>query len=233
MNRPILHYQVIQGEVSNLLTEATQVNYLKNLGTHQELASVVSVLQAATGQAGAVNSAQAAIYEGDPVEGFFMTVDGKAISGDFWKATFKDGDFVKVVGREYGSLFEAVAVVKPDERLIWMRPHCERGTHSQVKNLIKCSGYFVLIMCIFASLVAVSSDLPLWVIFVSFLLAAATILIVTVGMSWTDFMRFAGEMDAVAETLGLPDPTQTDLFDSTRRQRKAGKADLPFGVFYY
>jgi hypothetical protein len=113
-------YQVWQGQISELSTEATHVHYLKNIKRQQEMAGATAVSEAALGQADAVFSAQAAKDEGDPVEGFIMQVNGKTVMGSFWKTTFKDGDEVQVIGEECDSIFHAIAITKPQERMIWM-----------------------------------------------------------------------------------------------------------------
>ena len=87
MGRATVRYEVLQGEISQIHTEDTHVHYLREIEQHQKMAGTVAVLQAAVGNAGAVNCAQAATYDGDPVDGFIMQVGGKTVRGSFWKAT--------------------------------------------------------------------------------------------------------------------------------------------------
>lgn len=233
MSQAIQHYQVLQGEISQLQTEATHVHYLKNIKQQQDVAGAVAMLQAAAGQAGAIHSAQAAMDEGDPVDGFTMHVAGKTVCGSFWKTTFKDGDKVQIIGRERNGVFEAVAVTRPDERMIWMQPHCERGTIAKKKHLLKCSGWFVIFGYFCAMLLSIFSDMPSWANFLIISISIPVILLTTVGMSWRDFMSFASEMNAVGTALGLSEPEKIDLFESTKLARQSGKPDLPMGVYYY
>jgi hypothetical protein len=233
MTQPISQYQMLEGELSQLRTEATHVHYLKNIKQQQQMAGAVAMVQAAAGQAGAIHSVQAANDEGDPVEGFTMQVAGKTVRGSFWKTTFKDGDHVQIVGQDRNGVFEAIAVIKPDERMIWMQPHCERGTQAKKKHLLKCSGWFVLFGYFCAFLLSIFSDMPTWANFLIFSLTIPVILLVTVGMSWRDFMTFAREMDDVGVALGLPEPENIDLFKSTKLAQESGKPDVPIGVYYY
>jgi hypothetical protein len=233
MGKIIPRYQVLQGEITQLRTENIHVHYEKNIEQQQRAAGAIAVLQAAVGQAGAVNSSQAATYEGDPVDGFVMQVSGKVVRGSFWKTTFKNGDQVEVIGRESGGEFEAVAVTKPTDRVIWMQPHCELGTYSRKRILLKYSSCFALFMLSCALSMAIFQDWPLWFAIVSFAVIAPIMLFVTVGMSWGSFMRFASEMNAVGEALGLPEPEKINLFRSTKLARQTGKPDLPMGVYYY
>lgn len=233
MNQAIHRYCVLQGAISQLRTDDIHVHYEKNISQQQEIAGAVAVLQAVTGQAGAISSAQAATYEGDPVHGFVMQVAGRTVCGSFWKATFKDGDHVQVIGEDSAGVFKAVAVAKPEERIIWMQPHCECGTHSRKRGLLKYSGWFGFVMFLCALLMTIFQGWPIWFALVSFCIVTPTILFVTVGLSWRSFMAFSGEMNAVGEALGLPQPERINLFDSTRRARKAGRPELPMGVYYY
>lgn len=233
MTQTISHYQVLQGAITQLRTEDIHVHYEKNIEQQQRTAGAVAVLQAAIGQARAVNSAQAATYEGDPVDGFVMQVAGKTVRGSFWKVTFKEGDQVQVIGRESNGVFEAVAVAKPAERIIWMQPHCEHGTYSRKRSLLKYSTYFALFMLLCAISATVFQDWPFWFAIMSFAVVTPIVLFVTVGMSWGSFMSFAGEMNAVGEALGLPDPEKINLFRSTKLARQAAKPELPMGVYYY
>jgi hypothetical protein len=233
MSQSNLKYQVLQGEISQLRTEAINVHYLKNIKQHQDVAGTVAMLQAVAGQAGAVISAQAATDEGDPVEGFTMQVAGKTVRGSFWKTTFKEGDSVQVVGHVHNGIFEAIAVTKPEERIIWMQPHCERGTQAKKKHLLKCSAWFVLFGYFGAILLSIFSEMPAWANFLIISISIPIILLVTVGMSWGDFMAFAREMNMVGSALDLSEPENIDLCKSTKLARQNGKPDLPLGVYYY
>jgi len=75
-------------------------------------------------------------------------------------------------------------------------------------------------------------EIPIWLLFLTSIVAVATILVVTVGMSWKDFMGFAMELDKVGNALKVKNPEEMDLILSTKKLRKQGKPDLPMGVFY-
>ncbi len=229
----IIIYGVISGQISNLQTQAMHAQYLKNIKAQQQTAGAVAITQAVLGDAGAIFSAQAATDDGDPVEGFVMQVSDQIVIGSFWKATFQDGDSVQVVGYKKNNFFQALAVTKPSERIIWMMPHCERGTQSKKYHLIRMSGYFITFCLCAEILLMLFSSPPFWPMLLGLSLGAIVILFVTVGMSWGDFMSFSREMNAVGIALGLPEPEKIDLFKSTSLARKEGKPDLPMGVYYY
>jgi hypothetical protein len=233
MSRSIPTCQVLQGEISQLRTEAINVHFLENIKQHREMASTVAMLQAAGGQAGAVVSSQAATDEGDPVEGFTMQVAGKTIRGSFWKTTFHDGDNVQVIGHEHNGVFEAIAVTKPEERIIWMQPHCERGTKASSRNVIKKASIASIFLLACSPALSYFLDEPLWFSFLTCASFSLMIWGVMVIWSWSDYMNFAREMNAVGTALGLPEPANIDLLKSTKLARKNGKPALPMGVYYY
>jgi hypothetical protein len=233
MNQIIPQYQVLQGEISQLHTEATHVHYLKNIKQQQKAAGAVAVLQAAVGQAGAVHSAQAATDEGDPVDGFTMQVAGKTVRGSFWKSTFIDGDHVQVIGQERNGIFEAIAVTKPDARVIWMQPHCERGTTASRQSIIKKALIASVLFFTAAPCLAWLMNEPLGLMLMMAAIFTTMVWSVMVLWSWGDFMSFAREMNAVGAALSLPEPENIDLFKSTKQARQKGKPDVPMGVYYY
>lgn len=228
-----LNYEVIEGTISDLQVRPANVHFLKKIKQEQQLASMVAVGQAIAGQAGAVLSAQAATDEGDPVESFAMNIAGFHAVGSFWKTTFSNGDSVKVIGRKQNKTVQATAVVDTTTRTIWIQPHCERGTKAKSRHLLKCSGWFVLLCYLAALVLTVFTNMPFWMNVVIMTISAPVILLVTVGLSWRDFMDFSREMNAVASALDWPEPAETDLFKTTREARKAGKPELPMGVYYF
>jgi hypothetical protein len=226
-------YAVLQGIVSNLQTQATHVHYLKNIKQQQQMAGAVAVVQAATEQAGVVFSAQAAVDDGDPVQGFAMQVAGKPVQGSFWKATFKEGDEVQVIGETRSGVFQAIALTKPAERMIWMQPHCERGTDASTKSVLKKASYATIFLLLLSIPMSYFLDEPLWFSLLTTATFAGLIWGVMVFWSWRDYMAFAREMNAVGAALGLPEPEKIDLFKSTKAALQAGKPDVPMGVYYY
>jgi hypothetical protein len=226
-------YQVIEGVIDRLQTQATHVHYLKNIKQNQQFASAVAMAQAAAEQAGAVLSAQAANDDGDPVEGFTMQVNGRVVQGSFWKVTFKNGDSVQIIGEERDGIFKAISVTKPDQRMIWMQPHCERGTSASAKSIVTKASFATVFIFLFGVVCSFLMNVPF-----SFTLMMSACLVtliwsVMVIWSWRDFMAFAQEMNAVGVALGLPEPEKIDLFKSTKAARQAGKPDVPMGVYYY
>ncbi|MGF6115008.1 hypothetical protein ABIE30_005527 [Janthinobacterium lividum] len=225
-------YKLLSGVVEELRTSDMQVNYLKSAESFKKLSGLTSIVQAATGEAGAVHSAQVAASDGDPVTGFSMSVGGKWVSGSFWEVGFRDGDEVQVVGCEKGNEFIAVAVVDVKEGKIWMQPHCERGTLAKKYHLLKCCGYSFIGLCIFEILLGFFTGFPIWFVLICSAFINPIILFVTVGLSWKDFMNFAKEMNRVGKALVITEPEKIDLFKSTRKSRKSGKPALPMGVYY-
>ena len=225
-------YVVIEGVVENLEIFKVHVQFLANARKKQRTAGIVATIQAAAGEPGAVHSAQAATDGGDPVEGFRMMLGSKSVSGSFWQTTFQNGDYVQAVGEMQGNVFHAVAVVKPADGIIWMQPHCERGSIAKSRHLVKYSLAFAAAIFLVEAILLRNVEIPLWLLLLASTLAVTVILVATVGMSWKDFMSFAKEMDKVGTALAIPAPEEIDLVKSTKKSRRQGKPDLPMGVFY-
>jgi len=226
-------YEVIEGVVQNLTVFDANVNYLSDAEKNAEIAGMVAILQAATGAAGAVGSAQAASYEGDPVDGFAMNVGNEIVRGSFWKTTFRNGDLVRAIGWRHERIFHAVAIASPAQRIVWMQPHCERGTLAQKKRLLRNSVLVVVASFAFSSFLFTSENVEFWFYLLSSVLGAALILVVTVWMSWRDFMAFANQIDEVGLALGIESPENIDLAKSTASMVREGKPELPMGAYYY
>jgi hypothetical protein len=226
-------YQIWQGIINSLQTEAMHVHYLKNIKHQQQMAGAIGIAQAAMHEAGSVFSTQAAVDEGDPVESFRMQVDGKTVQGGFWKTTFKDGEHVQVIGEERNGVIHAVAVTKPDERIIWMQPHCERGTEAKRKSVLKNASIGSAVFYLLAPALAWLFNQPYGFWFMMTSCVVVLIWGVMVLWSWKDYMAFGREMNAVGSALGLPEPEKIDLFKSTKQAKLKGKPELPLGVYYY
>lgn len=225
-------YIVIEGIIEQLEIFKAQVQFLANAENKQRTAGIVATIQAAAGEPGAVHSAQAANDSGDPVEGFKMVLGAQTVTGNFWETSFQNGDQVRAVGAMQGKVFHAVAIVKSDNGVIWMQPHCERGSIAKKKQLIKNSLAFAGLVFLVDGILLRNSHYPLWVLLAMPAAAVTVILAVTVGMSWKDFMFLAREMDEVGAALGIPAPATIDLVKSTKKSRRQGKPELPMGVFY-
>lgn len=224
-------YIVIEGVVEQLEVSKADVQFLANAENIRRTAGIAATIQAAAGEPGAVHSAQAATDRGDSVAKFKMMLGAQAVTGNFWEITFQNGDHVRAVGAMQGKLFHAVAIVKSDG-IIWMQPHCERGTTAKKIQLIKNSLAFTAAVFVVEGVLLRNSQYPLWVLLAMPATAVAVVLAVTVGMSWKDFMSLAKEMDHVGAALGIPEPMKIDLLKSTKKSRRQGKPELPMGVFY-
>ena len=228
----MLSYTIISGEIKGLQVGTTNIHYLDSISKNQSLAAGVAITQAALGQAGSVLSAQAATDEGDPVENFVMYVGNMPVIGSFWKVTFTNGDYVEVVGKEINGAFKAVAIVNREKNIIWIQPHCERGTSARRRRLIKQSLLFSLFILFLAFPLHYFSGVPLYFCLITSSASIPIILLFTFGFSWKDFMAFSGEMNKVGGTLNISNPEEIDLFKTTQEACRNGKQDLPIGVYY-
>ena len=227
------HYVVIEGVVENLEIYGTREQFLPGAGIRQRRAGVAAVMQAAAGEPGASHSAQAASDLGDPVEAYRMSIGPWTVSGSFWRTTFNNSDHVKVVGAERDRVFHAVAVLRPADGVIWMQPHCERGSAAKRRQLARNSFLFAAGVFLVEAFLLRNASIPLWLLLLTSLTGVTVVLGATVGMSWKDFMFFAAKMDKIGEALAVSANEDIDLFKSTRLARQQGWPDLPMGVYYF
>jgi len=233
-------FVVLRGTVSGLRTQSTHVNPLMN-SREQEMSASIAILQSLVGLPGAVSTAQLANYEGDPVEGFVMTVNGKHVVGYLWRVGFKDGDEVEVVGNDLGEFFDAVAVTKPDLRNLCVRPHHLYGTRAFVRAEHRRILKFVLtmggLMYVGAATVGAFSKLESKDWIAGFYVISGSLILLNVMALFIqrtprDIADFSLKVEAVGRALGLPSPELIDLPANNRTAYKKGKPVLRSAYYY-
>jgi len=233
-------YVLVSGSVRNLRRQRTHVNPLKVSG-EQQLSSGIAMLQSAEGVAGSVNSLQFASYEGDPVEAFMMNVGDLSVSGYFWNVGFNEGEDVEVVGRIRGNRLDAVAVTKPKERLIWIRPHHVRGSGAFVKAerrkifaFMLAVDLLVMLACIGVAMLRLDQGDRLGFVAMGFCVSViSTIAAFFFLRSPRAIADLSKEVDTIARMLKLSPPEMADFEASTRAARRSGRPHQGAADYYY
>jgi len=230
-------YAKLRGKISKLRKHGTKVNPLAGSIEHKT-AGLSAVVQAALGLPGAVPTAAFADYDGDPVEAFAMEVDGQQVYGYFWNVSFCEGDEVDVVGTSHSSAFEAVAVLKTESRLIWLRPHYATGTKAQKRNdltrILKVGSLGWLGAIPFVSIVfsnGINSETPS-LLLSAFACVAGVYAICLFVLRTPGALDFASHVDAIGRAMGLEDPQHVDFNARNTAARKSGKPYVR-GAQYY
>ena len=113
------------------------------------------------------------------------------------------------------------------------QPHAERGTRACARSVRKKASIASLVLLSCSPVMSYLLNEPLWFSFATAVSFSVIVWLVMVFGSWSDFMSFSQQMNAVGAALGMPEPKNMDLFKSTKQAKANGKPDLPMGVYYY
>lgn len=238
-NDSALSYLILRGKVGSLRKQATKINPLQ-ASVESEVAGWSAIAQAAANLPGAISSAELADYEGDPVEIFSMAISDQPVVGYLWRVGFVEGDEVEVAGSMEGHTFNAVAVRKAPERLIWLRPHYTMGSRALKKNDAARIFKFCLIL---NAIVLVS--FPVGALFVAkggeswsalfaMLLAACAMFDVTCAfiLRTPGRLNFGKQVDAIGRAFKMDEPELLDFDKTYSAARAAGKPYISGGKYY-
>lgn len=234
-----LCYQVLRGKVGSLRKQATKLNPLHG-SVDNEVAGWSAIAQAATNLPGAISSAQLADYDGDPVEMFSMTISGQNIAGYLWRVGFVEGDEVEVAGSMDGRVFNAVAVRKVPERMIWLRPHYSMGSSALRKNeVVRIVKSCVIINAILLVIFPLACwfgaiDRAEWpAVFAIDLGACAMLNVISAFVLRTPGrLNFSKQVDAIGRAFEMAEPELLDFEKTYSAARAAGKPYISGGKYY-
>ena len=209
-----IKFEVIRGMVSDLYISQGEENFLFT-NADKTAGGAAAVGLAVGGLAGA---ATGAIYNSgdaaDKLDFFICRVGEEIVKGRFGKVSFADEDAVEVVGLREGSQFNAYAVIRPSDRVIWMYPHCTRGSKAYKKFSLMAIGLVSFVTpAFFFGLFELISDRP-FIGITAWLAASASgavICSIVLGFTAWRFMKFAHIADDIFEGLGFDNPSNVDL----------------------
>ncbi|MBP4044042.1 putative type VI secretion system effector [Chromobacterium violaceum] len=201
------------------------------------LAAIAGGLAGAFGQAaGNVRDAKNLYEEADYVE---MNVNGHPVKGWVWFSPFRDGDIVEVIGTQKENYFEAIAICRPNDRVIALYPHCSRGKNAHIQSVTKWWLYLTALAIGFGVLIDTginyfsSSKVEYIVQTVNFIYVTLAIYALSGAFAYTNgkrFMLFVHAATQVFKTIGLDNPDSVDL--PKRTKRKPGDPGV-LGVMYF
>ncbi|MDH0340168.1 putative type VI secretion system effector [Chromobacterium haemolyticum] len=202
------------------------------------LSAIAGALAGAAGIAASTARDAANLREqADYVE---MKINGQPAKGWVWFSPFQNGDEVELIGTQQEDYFEIVAIARPKDRVISLYPHCTRGKHAHIKNIIKWWLYsvtFLLTILIPATFILFEFISPSQE---KYIFLEAGYLYLSIGFymffgAFTyvygkKFLIFAQASKNIFKTLGLNNPEKIELPKQTKR-----KPDDPgaFGVMYF
>lgn len=229
----------ITGVISNYRKERKFANFFfKNSDKKiMGLAAIAGALAGAAGQA-AGNTRDAANLqeEADYIE---MMIDNRPVKGWVWFSPFRDGDIVEVIGTQKENYFEAIAICRPNDRVIALYPHCSRGKNAHIQSVTKWWLSLTALAIGFGVLIDTginyfsSSKVEYIVQTVNFIYVTLGIYALSGAFAYTNgkrFMLFVHAATQVFKTIGLDNPDSVDL--PKRTKRKPGDPGV-LGVMYF
>ena len=226
---------VVSGVVSNLSIYAGEEEFIRS--AEQQAAGVgVAAGLAASGLAGvAAGTSLAVASGGDSVEFFSCSVGEVSVKGCFSKVSFKDGDELTAVVAQ--STRRAWAVRRKHDCVLWMSPHCSRGTKAHARFAWRMFPWiFLSLFALLGSFFAVMdwrSSRPFdpeatifWVSlhFVMTLVVAAYYPI----RFYRQWLPIAREAERIFAALGYADPSRVDLPRDHKRYCKMHGIKWPY-----
>ena len=232
-------YQLISGTVLGLRRMDAKINPLKG-SADSDAAGWSSIAQAMLDMPGAVSSAELANDEGDPVEICSMKVGGMQAVGYFWHVGFNEGDEVEIVGTTQDSIFNVVALRKPRERMIWLRPHFSRGSKAiklgdlaRILKFIAISNLLWLALVVAMTLLTSTGEEPWMQIALGSAGACAVFDVACLFILRTpQRLDFGRKVDAVGRAFGMKSPEMLDFDRTYDLARAAGRPYLSGGKYY-
>jgi hypothetical protein len=224
----IRNYKVIRASANFVFTDSDK--------TKLGVVAIAAGLAGLSGQAISTASSAATEENADCVE---FDLNGKPVKGWVWRSPFKEGDVVDVAAEWQGDHYEAGGIARPIDHMIALYPHCSRGTARHVKNGAKWGVIFILLFLLMVEMMGVASrgigKYSNEVLSMPHLLVALGVvcffmlMVVSMIRKWMVFVRLA---EKVFRTLDLPDPSNIDLVNSSKAQRKPDDSG-EFGTFYF
>lgn len=227
---------VITGVVSGLTIHSGEEEFVRSRG--QQAAGVGAAAGLAVeGLAGAAAGAGlAAASAGDAVEFFSCKVGDQFVEGRFSKASFKDGDELRVVTSKQQGRPLVLAARRALDHVIWMVPHCSRGSKAHTafawRLAVRLFLWFFLAGVLFVVLMEYStSPNPFKFIWFDISLISAIAAIASPYFSirfYRQWLPIAQQAEQIFAALGYPDPSHVDLPRDHKLYCKANGIKWPY-----
>jgi hypothetical protein len=217
--------ELISGVVQNLKS-ARGSQDLVFTQTDKDVAGAAATGAAVMGEAfSAANLASTSMGGAEIGMDFFTcTVNGILLEGGFYRLEFKEGESVDfVVERETGRNI-VKAARSPEQRIIWMLPHQERGQIAQKRSNIK---WMLILSALAAAVLAVVEfyRFPKLIqgclhCYILSIFGAFLLVFVVMGYAFWRLYGFSKEATEVIEALGYQNPAEVDLHSQHKQAQK-------------
>ncbi|MGM9485722.1 putative type VI secretion system effector [Ideonella sp. YS5] len=211
--------RMISGVVSDVLIHSGEEEFVRS--PSQRAAGGAAAGLAAIGLAGAAAGASiAAAASGDPVELFTCKIGGETVSGGFSKVSFKEGDELDMVQINEFPHDLILAARRRADRLLWMVPHCSRGTGAHRTFSLRLFAWIATLSFILGMLwylgFAFFSNTGIEIDGLEFVTPICLALAATTGLYYAirfffQWRNTARQAESIFATLGYLDPPYVDL----------------------
>lgn len=231
---------LISGVVSGLSVHAGEEEFVRS--AEQRAAGVGAATGLALeGMAGAAAGAGlAASSAGDAVQFFSCKLGELAVQGRFSKVTFKDGDALEmVIAPQRIGMPLVLAARRDSDRVLWMTPHCSRGTAGHKNFAMRLFGWLLLGAPLFFF-----SPFLVWLLFSAEVVEIGSIefggaICLVMGLIaapyyairfYRQWLPIARQAEPIFAALGYPNPSHVDLPRDHKRYCKSTGVGWPYTV---
>jgi len=225
----------LNGKIKNYRCTRASASFVFTKNNQDQL-GIVAIAAAVAGMSGqAASTVFAASGLEELAEYVEFELGSETVKGWVWRSPFAEGDLVDVVAQRRESHHEAYGIARPADRTIALYPHCSRAKGRHIRNAVK---WWLIFNCAFFGFITAGllylSGPPIlrepafyWIN--GAVLLWFVLMFVSLTRQYLPFVRVAQKVFLV---LGLPDPSDIDLVQSSNAQRT--DADPPeFGTFYF
>lgn len=226
-------FEVVRGVVSELQVWRSDEDFVFS-DVEKKAGGAGALALAADGMAGAATGSL--LSSSDTAEKVFLfvcKVGDQIVKGRFGEVTFANGNEVEVAGERRGNHMNAVAMLRPADRTIWMHPHCGRGATAYwrfVKRMTAIASMgaataFTLTAFLLAGDGDGRTSFPLWFWPVNWAGLAFILAMVALFVA-RKFASFANLSSTIFSALGFKDPANVDLPKNQKLALKAATNEV-------
>jgi hypothetical protein len=151
------------------------------------------------------------------VEWVSVRVAGKSFAGMLAGCPFQVGDEVQVIAEED----QLIAIARPSDRLIGLRPHCVRGCRAYFLRARRRWAVLFLLVCVALGWMALANEMP-WDWASGLALGFGALWAFIEYRSFLENARMASRLtEEILSTLGLPQSSGIDLNKTAKSLRRA------------
>ncbi|MCW7536721.1 hypothetical protein OOT46_02485 [Aquabacterium sp. A7-Y] len=129
---------LISGEIHGLQWWNGREAFL-NTQSDQQMARAGSLLAAAAGEMFTAGNLSLASSDDGAFEMQYFSgkLGDRPVVGRFYEPDFKDGDFLELVAAPNGGVYEALAVRRPSDRVMWLLPEHSAGHVAHRRKMVR------------------------------------------------------------------------------------------------